>query len=228
MLSRQKEKFQVCLAHFLEHQPVPNTELTYRSDFELLVAVVLSAQCTDKRINEVTPALFEFFPTPERLARASFDQVYPLIRTVSYPKNKSQHIIQLAHQLVTTFHGQVPKDPKQLQTLRGVGRKTAHVVAATLFQQPVLGVDTHVFRVAKRIGLASPKAKTPTAVEKELVRHTAPQYLSRLNHWLVLHGRYICKARKPLCAKCPFTSICDFFKQKEQTHIPLTDKLKTS
>ena len=207
----KKTRGEAVIRYFLAHQPTPTTELKYRSEFELLVAVVLSAQCTDKRINEVTPALFECFPTPELMAGALFEEVYDLIRRVSYPRNKAKYVIALSSLLVEKHEGKVPSEVNALQKLPGVGRKTAHVVAATLFGKATLGVDTHVFRVARRLGLASPHAKTPLAVERELVHHLPEKHLGKINHWLVLHGRYVCKARLPLCEKCPFTSFCAYF-----------------
>ena len=171
----KKERYQVFLDYFLTHQPNPTTELIYANAFELLVAVVLSAQCTDKRINQVTPPLFARFPTPEMLAQATQEEVYHLIRTVSYPNNKAKHLIGLSKEITQRHQGKVPQDVETLQTLPGVGRKSAHVVAATLYDKPTLGVDTHVFRVAKRLGLAGQSAKTPLAVEKELLEHLLVQ-----------------------------------------------------
>jgi endonuclease-3 len=211
----KKDRYQAFLAYFLAHQPEPTTELIYRNAFELLVAVVLSAQCTDKRINQVTPALFARFPTPQLLAEASFEELQHFIRTVTYPNNKAKHLLKLAHILTRDYQGEVPQDVSSLQTLPGVGRKTAHVVAATLYNQATLGVDTHVFRVAKRIGLASAKAKTPLTVEKELVKHIPKKHVGKVNHWLVFHGRYICKAKKPLCHTCPLTAHFHYFSQHQ-------------
>ena len=176
--------------------------------FELLVAVVLSAQCTDARINMVTPMLFSRFPTPEALGQASFDEVLDLVRTVSYPRSKAKYLIDLSVMLVCDYGGEVPRDVHLLQKLPGVGRKTANVVTATLYDEANLGVDTHVFRVSKRIGLASLRARTPLAVEREMMYYLPKEDVAKVNHWLVLHGRYICKARKPLCEKCPLTEYC--------------------
>lgn len=209
----KKERYQAFLTYFLAHQPAPTTELVYRNAFELLVAVVLSAQCTDKRINQVTPALFARFPTPQLLAEASLEEVQYLIRSVSYPNNKAKHLLKLARMLIKDYQAEVPQDVISLQKLPGVGRKTAHVVAATLYNQPTLGVDTHVFRVARRIGLAHPHAKTPLAVEKELMRYLPKKHVGKVNHWLVLHGRYICKAKKPQCHTCPLRPYCAYFEQ---------------
>lgn len=207
----KKARYKAFLDYFLTHQPAPTTELIYRDDFELLVAVVLSAQCTDKRINQVTPALFERFPTAATMAKASFEEILYYIKSVSYPNNKAKYLVKLADKLTHEFHGKVPQDVTHLQTLPGVGRKTAHVVAATLYQKATLGVDTHVFRVARRLGLANPQAKTPLAVERELIKNLPKKHVGKVNHWLVLHGRYICKARKPLCTKCPLTHFCTYF-----------------
>lgn len=207
----KRARYQAILKYFLVHQPNPTTELLYGNAFELLVAVVLSAQCTDARINQVTPGLFARFPTPALLAEASLDEVKHLIRTVSYPNNKAQHLHKLAYILVHEYGGEVPKDVNALQRLPGVGRKTAHVVTATLYNEPTLGVDTHVFRVSKRIGLASARAGTPEAVEKEMMRYLPKEHVGKVNHWLVLHGRYVCRARKPLCNECPLSRYCDYF-----------------
>lgn len=211
---KKTERYQAFLTHFLAENPTPRTELLYNNPFELLIAVVLSAQCTDKRINKISPALFARFPTAEILAQAPFEELFFYIKSISYPKSKTKYLMQIAHMLIHDFQREIPQKVSELQKLPGVGRKTAHVVAATLYDQPTLGVDTHVFRVAKRLGLVSPKAKTPLAVEKEIVDSIPKKYLSKVNHWLVLHGRYICKARKPLCSTCPLSHFCHFFIEK--------------
>ncbi len=210
---RKKERFDFFLDFFSSHFPQPETELRYKDPFQLLVAVILSAQCTDKRVNMTTPALFERFPTAQYLARASEEELFPFIKSISYPNNKTKHLIGMAKKLVRDFNAKVPADVSLLQTLPGVGRKTAHVVASVIFNQPVMAVDTHVFRVSKRIGLASGKAKTPLAVEKELTKHIPEPLMHKAHHWLILHGRYICLARKPHCDSCGLTGICLYFEK---------------
>ncbi len=204
-----KEKYSTLVGWFVENRPDAASELHYHDSFQLLVAVILSAQCTDKRVNMVTPALFEKFPTPKSLAEASRDEVYGLIRSVSYPNSKTDHIIATARQIVERFDGKVPSDIDQLMTLPGVGRKTANVIASIVYDQPVIAVDTHVFRVAHRLGLSS--GKTPEAVEKDLEKHIPREHRAISHHWLILHGRYVCTARNPKCGECPFTALCTFF-----------------
>lgn len=203
--------------HFLDHfskQPKPVTELHYGNPFQLLIAVILSAQCTDKRINQVTPALFERYPTPESLAASTSDEVFTFIRSVSYPNNKAKHLVGMATMLVEVFHGTVPADIDDLQKMPGVGRKTANVIASVIYDAPAIAVDTHVFRVSNRIGLTT-NARTPLAVEKQLVKYLPEDVLGVAHHWLILHGRYICVARSPKCDICPLTWFCKYY---EQTH----------
>lgn len=209
----KKEKYRFVIQYFSEHFPEAETELHYENPFQLLIAVILSAQCTDKRINMVTPALFERFPTPESLAAATFDEVYSLIKSVSYPNNKTKHLIGMAQKLVQEFGGQVPEKVEDLQKLPGVGRKTANVVASVIYNQPTFAVDTHVFRVSRRIGLAPAKAKTPLEVEKHLIKNFPKYIIPKAHHWLILHGRYICKARRPLCNECGLTPICSYYQK---------------
>ncbi len=216
---QKKERFQKFIAHFKEHSPNAETELNYGNAYQLLVAVILSAQCTDKRINQVTPALFRDFPTPEFLAKTTFDELYPYIRSVSYPNNKTKHLIGMASMLVNDFDSQIPSDIKELQKLPGVGRKTANVISSVIFNQPALAVDTHVFRVSKRIGLATLSAKTPLEVEKQLVRHIPKDDIAVAHHWLILHGRYICVARSPKCEQCPLISICKYYHKYKMQEI---------
>ncbi|SEN78868.1 DNA-(apurinic or apyrimidinic site) lyase /endonuclease III [bacterium A37T11] len=208
----KKERYQAFVAYFSAHNPDAETELHYSSPYELLVAVILSAQCTDKRINMVTPALFGRFPDAESLAAASADEIFPYIRSVSYPNNKSKHLVGMARMLMDDFGGVVPSDINALQKLPGVGRKTANVIASVVFQADAIAVDTHVFRVANRIGLTL-KAKTPLAVEKQLVRYLPKETLGIAHHWLILHGRYICVARNPKCEICPITWMCKYYEQ---------------
>ncbi len=210
---QKNERFKLLIDHFTRNFPEPETELQYANSFQLLIAVILSAQCTDKRINIVTPALFVEFPEPEVLAEASFDDVFPLIKSVTYPNNKTRHLISMARMLVTDFNSRVPETVTDLQKLPGVGRKTAHVIASVIYNQPVLAVDTHVFRVAKRLGLASQNAKTPLSVEKQLVAGIPKHLLPKAHHWLILHGRYTCVARKPKCNACQLQSFCRYYKK---------------
>ena len=196
---------------FEQNMPVPKPELHFANPWQLLVAVILSAQCTDKRVNIVTPALFEAYPTAEALAAASFDQVLPYIKSVSYPNSKTQHLIDAARMLVSDFGGEVPDDVQLLQKLPGVGRKTANVVTSVLWDNPVIAVDTHVFRVARRLGLS--RGTTPLAVEKDLTSNIPPEKRPTAHHWLILHGRYVCKALKPQCERCGLTPFCAEYKK---------------
>ena len=202
----KKERFGRILDWFQENDPAPKTELVYQTPFQLLVAVMLSAQCTDKRVNAVAPALFEAFPTPEALAEATFDEVYPYVKSVSYPNSKTAHLISAAKKIISDFGGEVPSRTDQLMTLPGVGRKTANVVTSVIWSEPVIAVDTHVFRVARRLGLS--KGTTPLAVETDLEKGIPEGLRSRSHHWLLLHGRYICTARSPKCGKCQFAAWC--------------------
>ena len=204
-----KERYDGVLAWFREKMPVADTELHYSDPFQLLVAVILSAQCTDKRVNMVTPALFGRFPTAEAMADGTVEEIFELIRSISYPNNKSKHLSAMAKKLMNEFGGEVPSDFELLQTLPGVGRKTANVMEAVAFGRPAMPVDTHVFRVADRIGLVT-GAKTPLETEKQLVANIPPEWLSRAHHWLILHGRYVCVARKPKCEECGIASWCRY------------------
>lgn len=218
-----KERFKAFIAHFSESFPEPRTELRYSSPFELLVSVVLSAQCTDARINKITPALFRDFPTPERMASSNFEELFPYIKSVSYPNNKTKHLLALSKKLVEDYNSEVPGEYSELIKLQGVGRKTANVIISVLYHQPAIAVDTHVFRVSKRLGLAAQTAKTPLEVEKQLVRHIPKKYLSQAHHWLILHGRYVCIARKPKCHQCKITHFCHYYeklkKEKPQASV---------
>ena len=191
--------------------PIAETELNYETPFQLLIAVILSAQCTDKRVNMITPALFEAYPSPEVLAVATPDAVFELIRSVSYPNNKAKHLVGMAKKLLSDFNGEVPSDIDKLQTLPGVGRKTANVIAAVVFNKEAMPVDTHVFRVSNRIGLTN-NSKTPLQTEKTLVKYIPGELLPIAHHWLILHGRYVCKARKPDCLNCGIKEWCKSFK----------------
>ena len=190
--------------------PVAETELDYRSPFELLVAVILSAQCTDKRVNLVTPALFLQYPTAELMARAEVEDIFELIRSISYPKAKAGYLVGTAQRLVADYGGEVPEEREELMKLPGVGRKTANVIASVIFQQPAMAVDTHVFRVANRIGLTT-NSKTPLATELTLIKYIPEELIPKAHHWLILHGRYVCLARKPKCSECGLSSLCRYY-----------------
>lgn len=207
----KKEKYQRLLSYFTEHFPEPETELHYRNPYELIVAVILSAQCTDKRINLVTPRLFDRYPDVFTLSKATAEEVFEYIRSVSYPNNKSKHLVGMAQKVTTEFEGEIPGDINDLQRLPGVGRKTANVVASVIYNQPAMAVDTHVFRVSHRMGLVSKSATTPLAVEKELVRYIPTSLIPKAHHWLILHGRYVCLARSPKCDTCNLTGLCSYY-----------------
>jgi len=211
----KKERYRFFIDYFKEHRPNPETELVYANEYELIVAVILSAQCTDKRVNIITPPFFETFPDFHSLAQASFEQVFALIRSCSYPNNKSKHLIAMARMVVNDYHGRLPRETKELVKLPGVGRKTANVLVSVLFDQPAIAVDTHVFRVAKRLGLTT-RAKNPLQAEEQLVRHIPEELRGKAHHWLILHGRYICKARKPLCEQCGLTAICKYYQSRKK------------
>ena len=202
----KKERFNSILGWFAENQPVAQSELHFANPYQLLVAVILSAQCTDRRVNLVTPPLFERFPTPAELASAGFDDVYPYVKSVSYPNAKARHLIAMARMLMADYNGEVPADIDALMRLPGVGRKTANVIASIVYDKPVIAVDTHVFRVAHRLGLSN--GSTPFAVEQDLERYIPVEQRAISHHWLILHGRYVCVARKPKCAECPLTAWC--------------------
>lgn len=210
----RKDRYKAFVEYFSSHQPEAETELHYENPYQLLVAVILSAQCTDKRINQVTPKLFERFPTPESLAQSTSDEVFEYIRSVSYPNNKAKHLVGMAKKLVLDFNGEVPSSIEDLQTMPGVGRKTANVIASVIFSAPAMAVDTHVFRVSNRIGLTR-NAKTPLAVEKQLVNFLPENKIHIAHHWLILHGRYVCLARSPKCTICPLTNICKYYAQSQ-------------
>ncbi len=205
---RKKERYERMIAYFQQAMPVAETELHYENPFQLLVAVILSAQCTDRRINQVTPALFSDFPTPEAMAATSPEVIYQYIRSVSYPNAKASHLVRMAQMLMSDFGGQVPSTGEQLERLPGVGRKTANVIQAVVFQKARMAVDTHVFRVSHRIGLVSEKCTTPLSVERELVRHIPEDIIPTAHHWLILHGRYVCQARRPRCEECGLLEVC--------------------
>lgn len=208
----RKEKYFFVTEYFTQHLPQAETELMYASPYELLVAVILSAQCTDKRVNIVTPELFAAFPSVEIMAAASPDEVFEYIKSISYPNNKSKHLVGMAKMLVEKFSSEIPGDVDELQLLPGVGRKTANVIASVIYNKPAMAVDTHVFRVAARIGLTL-KAKTPFAAEKQLMKYFPIEKIPLAHHWLILHGRYICVARNPKCKECGITQACNYYKK---------------
>jgi len=209
---KNRQEVEGIIEWFRTHMPDPVTELEYSDPYGLLVAVILSAQCTDKRVNMTTPALLERYPTVSELAAASPEEVYPYIKSISYPNNKARHLTGMARALTTLFDGKVPEDPEDLQKLPGVGRKTANVIASVVYQKHVMAVDTHVFRISRRLGLS--KGKTPLAVEKDLNRHFSPGLRPKAHHWLILHGRYVCTARNPKCESCGISSFCDTYNKK--------------
>ena len=210
-----KQRFEGVLQWFEANMPVAESELHYRNPYELLVAVMLSAQCTDKRVNMVTPALFSAYPTAQAMAEASAEDIFGYIRSVSYPNSKAQHLAGMARMLMERFGGQVPDTVEQLTQLPGVGRKTANVVCAVIWQQPTMAVDTHIFRVSERIGLTT-GSKNPLQTEKVLTAHIPATVIPKAHHWLLLHGRYVCTARKPHCATCGLRTLCRYAsKQKE-------------
>lgn len=206
----KKDRYKYCLEYFQQNMPNAETELIYDNPFQLLVAVVLSAQCTDKRVNLTTPALFERFPNPDILSKASVEEVFLYIKSISYPNNKAKHLVGLGKALVEKFGGQVPLTINELITIPGVGRKTANVITSVLDNQPNMAVDTHVFRVSARIGLTT-NAKTPLAAEKQLIANIPKQLVHIAHHWLILHGRYVCLARTPKCEECGISACCKFY-----------------
>lgn len=208
-----RQRFEHILAWFEVNMPVAESELKFYNPFQCLVAVMLSAQCTDKRVNMVTPALFEAYPTPETLAQATSDEVFEYIQSVSYPRSKAAHLVEMAKRLVEVYDGMVPDNIEDLQTLQGVGRKTANVVCAVIWNQPTMAVDTHIFRVSERLGLTT-HSKNPLQTEKALVKYIPESIIPKAHHWLLLHGRYICQARKPHCETCGLQPYCRHFAQK--------------
>lgn len=205
-----KKRFKYVIEYFQKTNPNPGTELKYKNGYELLVAAILSAQTQDKRVNMVTPALFERYPTVEDMAKATSDDIFKYIGSVNYAGNKSDYLSRTAKILVNQYNSKIPEDEKELQKLPGVGRKTANVLVATLFNKPTIAVDTHVFRVAERIGLTI-DAKTPLDAEEQLLKYTPKEVMSKMSHWLILHGRYICTARNPLCPKCGIKDVCKYY-----------------
>lgn len=214
----KKERYQFIIDYFLQHAPDAETELFYDNPFQLLVAVILSAQCTDKRVNLTTPKIFEKYPDALSMSRAGFDELFPLIKSISYPNNKTKHLIGMAKMLLEQFDGKVPMTVDELVQLPGVGRKTANVITSVVDEQPNMAVDTHVFRVSARTGLTT-GAKTPLAAEKQLIKNIPPAYVHKAHHWLILHGRYTCTARNPKCSSCGIKAACKFYSLKKNADI---------
>ena len=207
----RKERYTFVIDWFEKNRPIAETELTYSNPYQLLVAVILSAQCTDKRVNLTTPAIFKKYPAVKALSKATFDDLFPIIKSISYPNNKTKHLIGMAQKVVSDFKGEIPMTVDELVQLPGVGRKTANVITSVVDQQPNMAVDTHVFRVSKRIGLVSLSANTPLAVERELVKNIPKELIHKAHHWLILHGRYVCIARNPKCDVCGLQKACIYF-----------------
>ena len=210
---QKKERFEKFIEYFQINMPIAETELKYKNPYQLIVAVILSAQCTDKRVNLITPQFFHKFPTEKELSIASQDRVFEVIRSCSYPNNKAKHLIGMAKVLISEFQGIVPSNIEELQKLPGVGRKTANVIASVVFNKPTMAVDTHVFRVAERIGLTV-KAKNPYDSEMQLIKYFPDKLIPLAHHWLILHGRYVCKARAPHCSNCGINNICKYYSNK--------------
>jgi len=214
----KQQRYRYIIDYFLTHTPNAETELLYDSPYQLLVAVILSAQCTDKRVNLTTPAIFRKYPDPLSLSSASVEDVFALIRSISYPNNKAKHLVGMANMLMEKFDGEVPMTVEELVELPGVGRKTANVITSVIDNQPNMAVDTHVFRVSARIGLTT-NAKTPLATEKQLIRHIPTAFVYKAHHWFILHGRYICTARSPKCSECGIKEACKFYNKKQKLKI---------
>ncbi|HNW53973.1 MAG TPA: endonuclease III [Bacteroidales bacterium] len=207
-----KERFKAVISYFETAMPVAETELVFKTPYQLLVAVILSAQCTDKRVNIITPPFFEVFPDAQALSKANVEQVYALIKSCSYPNNKAKNLVGMAQTLVNDFNGLVPPGIDELQKMPGVGRKTANVIASVVFNLPAMAVDTHVFRVSNRIGLTT-RSRTPLETEKQLVKYIPEEKIATAHHWLILHGRYVCVARKPKCAECGLKEWCKYYSE---------------
>ncbi len=213
----KKERFKNIINYFSTHQPIAETELDYESPYQLLVSVILSAQCTDKRVNQITPSVFEKFPDAPSLSKSTPEEVFELIKSCSYPNNKAKHLVGMAKMLVNEFGNMVPEQIEELQKLPGVGRKTANVIASVVFNKPAMAVDTHVFRVSARLGLAT-NAKNPLETERQLVAHIPEEKIAIAHHWLILHGRYVCIARKPKCDECAIAVFCKYFQSQKRNN----------
>ena len=213
---KKQVRYQGVIDYFLANVPIAETELTYDNPFQLLVAVILSAQCTDKRVNLTTPGIFKKYPDPASMSKASFDDLFSLVRSISYPNNKTKHLIGMSQLLMDVFNGEVPMTIEDLVKLPGVGRKTANVITSVIDQQPNMAVDTHVFRVSRRVGLVPMTAKTPLAVEKDLIKNIPAVLVHKAHHWLILHGRYTCLARSPKCDTCGITEFCKYYEKENK------------
>ncbi len=213
---KKQVRYQGVIDYFLANVPIAETELTYDNPFQLLVAVILSAQCTDKRVNLTTPGIFKKYPDPASMSKASFDDLFPLVKSISYPNNKTKHLIGMSQLLMDLFNGEVPMTIEDLVKLPGVGRKTANVITSVIDQQPNMAVDTHVFRVSRRVGLVPMTAKTPLAVEKDLIKNIPAVLVHKAHHWLILHGRYTCLARSPKCDTCGITKFCKYYEKENK------------
>jgi endonuclease-3 len=213
---KKQVRYQGVIDYFLANVPIAETELTYDNPFQLLVAVILSAQCTDKRVNLTTPGIFKKYPDPASMSKASFDDLFPLVKSISYPNNKTKHLIGMSQLLMDVFNGEVPMTIEDLVKLPGVGRKTANVITSVIDQQPNMAVDTHVFRVSRRVGLVPMTAKTPLAVEKDLIKNIPAVLVHKAHHWLILHGRYTCLARSPKCDTCGITEFCKYYEKENK------------
>jgi endonuclease-3 len=213
---KKQVRYQGVIDYFLANVPIAETELTYDNPFQLLVAVILSAQCTDKRVNLTTPGIFKKYPDPASMSKASFDDLFPLVKSISYPNNKTKHLIGMSQLLMDVFNGEVPMTIEDLVKLPGVGRKTANVITSVIDQQPNMAVDTHVFRVSRRVGLVPMTAKTPLAVEKDLIKNIPAVLVHKAHHWLILHGRYTCLARSPKCDTCGITKFCKYYEKENK------------
>jgi len=221
---KKQARYQGVIDYFLANVPIAETELTYENPFQLLVAVILSAQCTDKRVNLTTPGIFKQYPNPESMSKASFDDLFPLVKSISYPNNKTKHLIGMSQLLLELFNGEVPMTIHELVQLPGVGRKTANVITSVIDQQPNMAVDTHVFRVSRRIGLVPMTATTPLAVEKGLIKNIPPEYVHKAHHWLILHGRYTCLARSPKCNSCGIAAFCKYHEKATKIKVSKTSE----
>ena len=213
---KKQLRYQGVIDYFLANVPIAETELTYDNPFQLLVAVILSAQCTDKRVNLTTPGIFKKYPDPASMSKASFDDLFPLVKSISYPNNKTKHLIGMSQLLMDVFNGEVPMTIEDLVKLPGVGRKTANVITSVIDQQPNMAVDTHVFRVSRRVGLVPMTSKTPLAVEKDLIKNIPAVLVHKAHHWLILHGRYTCLARSPKCDTCGITEFCKYYEKENK------------
>ena len=213
---KKQVRYQGVIDYFLANVPIAETELTYDNPFQLLVAVILSAQCTDKRVNLTTPGIFKKYPDPASMSKASFDDLFPLVKSISYPNNKTKHLIGMSQLLMDVFNGEVPMTIEDLVKLPGVGRKTANVITSVIDQQPNMAVDTHVFRVSRRVGLVPMTSKTPLAVEKDLIKNIPAVLVHKAHHWLILHGRYTCLARSPKCDTCGITEFCKYYEKENK------------